>query len=66
MQKLAISVIEAGKALGLSRTTTYQLVNQGVIPSVRFGRRILVPISALQALLEVNSHNSSGTDVVSK
>ena len=42
---------DVGKALNLSKPTVYNLVNQGVIPSIRFGRRIVVPRKALEELL---------------
>jgi len=42
---------DVGKALNLSKPTVYSLVNQGVIPSIRFGRRVVVPKKALDELL---------------
>lgn len=43
---------DVGEALNLSRATTYSLVNQGIIPSIRFGKRILIPKRSLLAMLE--------------
>ena len=54
-EPLVLSVAEAARVLGLSRGTAYQLVKEGVVPSVRFGRRLLVPRRALLALLEKES-----------
>ena len=45
------------QALGLSRNTVYELIRQGQIPSVRLGRRILIPREALENLLNVNKEN---------
>lgn len=42
---------DVGRALNLSRATTYSLVNQGIIPSIRFGKRVVVPRKALEELL---------------
>ena len=42
---------DAARALNLSRANTYSLVHQGVIPSIRLGRRIVVPRKALEELL---------------
>ena len=42
---------DVGRALNLSRATTYALVNQGIIPSIRFGKRIVVPRKSLDELL---------------
>ena len=52
MESLVLNVWpDVGKALNLSKPTVYALVNQGVIPSIRFGRRVVVPKKALDELL---------------
>ncbi len=52
MIRLALSIQEAGQALGLGRTTMYRLVKEGKIPTVRIGGRILVPVNRLSEILE--------------
>jgi len=37
--------------LGLGRNLTYSLIRRGWIPSARLGRRIVVPVSALEKLI---------------
>lgn len=37
--------------LGLSKTAVYQGIERGEIPSVRIGRRILIPKTAVDKLL---------------
>ena len=49
---LVYSVAEAGKRLGLSRGLMYEAIRTGQVPSIRIGRRILVPRAALDRLLE--------------
>jgi excisionase family DNA binding protein len=46
------TVEEAARALGISRSLAYALVRDGVIPSLRLGRRRVVPRSRLHALIE--------------
>ena len=41
----------AGKALGLSRNSTYEAVKRGDIPSLRIGCAIRVPTAALRQML---------------
>lgn len=41
------SVEEAAEALRLSRSTLYELIRSGQLRSVKFGRRRLVPVDAL-------------------
>jgi excisionase family DNA binding protein len=51
--KLTMSLYpEAAKALGISRTTAYKFAKDGTLPTIKLGSRILVPIAALNKLLE--------------
>jgi excisionase family DNA binding protein len=49
--RLTLTVEEAALRLGISRTLAYELVRQGKIPSLRLGRRRLVPVRALDLML---------------
>ena len=51
-ERLALSVEEAGALLGVSRDLAYDLVACGTIPSVRLGRRLVVPRRALELALD--------------
>lgn len=51
-QRLTMTVEEASEALGISRSLAYELVRRGEIPSLRLGRRIVVPVDALEDLVE--------------
>ena len=51
LERLVYTVEEAGRLLGVSRTTAYECVRTGQLPSVRLGRRIVVPRAAIEALL---------------
>jgi excisionase family DNA binding protein len=48
-----ISVDQAARVIGIGRDAAYDAVRNGDIPSIRVGRRILVPIKALDRLLDV-------------
>jgi excisionase family DNA binding protein len=50
-ERLALSVEEAGALLGISRDLVYDLVARGELPSVRLGRRLVVPRRALEDAL---------------
>jgi excisionase family DNA binding protein len=52
MERLTLTVEETAKALGVGRTTAYELVRTGQIPSLRLGRRLVIPRAALMKLLE--------------
>jgi excisionase family DNA binding protein len=48
----ALSVEEAARAVGISRATLYRLVQQKRLVTVKIGSRRLVPVTALDNLLE--------------
>ena len=47
-----IKIEEAAKILGISRNTAYEAVKSGQLPTVKIGRRFLVPKAALERMLE--------------
>jgi len=47
-----MSVVAAGKKLGLGRNATYAAVHRGEIPVLKIGGRLLVPTVALNRMLE--------------
>jgi excisionase family DNA binding protein len=50
-EPLTLSVQAAGRMLGLSRASAYAAIRTGQIPSLRFGKRILVPRAALNRMI---------------
>lgn len=51
MERLTLSIEEAGRALGLSRNSAYEAARRGELPVLRFGRRIVVSRARLEAML---------------
>ena len=52
-EKLTMSIDQASKALGISRSTAYMLVNTGRLPAIRISdRRWVIPVAALLEFLE--------------
>jgi len=49
---LVLTPMETARLLRIGRGTVYEQIRLGVIPSIRMGRRILVPKVALQRMLE--------------
>ena len=47
-----ITVEEAGRRLGVGRSAAYDAVHRGDIPVIRLGRRLVVPVKALEKMLE--------------
>jgi excisionase family DNA binding protein len=49
--RLALTVAEAAGLLGISRALAYELVARHELPSIRLGRRLVVPKVALLEML---------------
>jgi hypothetical protein len=53
---LTMSVPEAGKRyFGLSRNGSYNAVRAGIIPVVRVGKLLRVPVAAMDRLVDLSS-----------
>jgi excisionase family DNA binding protein len=51
IERLVYSAAEVRVLLGLSRASIYEAIRRGEIPSIRVGRRVMVPRAALEAML---------------
>jgi excisionase family DNA binding protein len=59
-EPLVLTVEEAARLLRIGRGTAYEAVRTGDIPSVRVGRRVLVPRHALLSLLNADATAANG------
>ena len=46
-----LTVDEVAKILRIGRISAYQAIERGEVPSIRIGRRILIPRAALEQML---------------
>ena len=51
-EKLTLSVEEMGKLLGVSRLVAYTLIHRADFPTLRIGKRILIPKKQLEAWMD--------------
>jgi excisionase family DNA binding protein len=51
LQKQTLTVPETARLLGIGRHSAYLAVRAGSIPSLKIGRRILVPRQAVRQML---------------
>lgn len=51
-ERLLYRPAEVGEAIGVSRARAYELIAAGVIPSIRIGSSIRVPVDALRAWID--------------
>jgi len=55
LERQAIKLDEVARRLGVSRNSAYAAARRGQIPTIRIGRLLLVPIAALDRMLEGNA-----------
>ena len=54
MSKLVVTTVpKAGALLGLGRYASYEAAKKGELPVVRAGKRFIVPIRALEKMLDL-------------
>jgi excisionase family DNA binding protein len=58
LEPLAVSVGEAARLAGVSRTMLYQALRSGGLKSVKIGSRRLITIEALDAWLQLHAVDS--------
>lgn len=52
LEPLAVTVPEAARLLGVSAALVYEMIARGELKALRLGRRLVVPIASLRALIE--------------
>lgn len=50
--KATATVPEVARVMGISRATAYEAVRRSEIPSLRLGKRIVIPVPRLLQMLE--------------
>lgn len=59
LKPMAVSLPEAAKLLGISKSLAYKLAASGEIPTIQMGeRRKIVPMAALEKLVENANWNN--------
>lgn len=51
LERLTVTVEEAARLLGISRGSAYLAAKTGQLPTIRVGKRLIVPVRALERLL---------------
>jgi excisionase family DNA binding protein len=46
------NISQAAKVLGIGRNQAYEAARRGEIPTIRIGKRLLVPLAALERMLQ--------------
>ena len=51
-EKKVLTILEAAEELGISKGSAYEAARSGKIPTIRIGRRLIVPRVAFDRMLE--------------
>ncbi len=51
-EKKVLTIMEAAEELGISKGSAYEAARTGTIPTIRIGRRLIVPRAAFDRMLE--------------
>ncbi len=51
-ERKTLTIPETAKILGIGLNQTYEAAKRGEIPTIKIGKRILVPLAALRRMLE--------------
>lgn len=51
MERLTMTVPEMAQQLGISRPKAYELANSRKFPSIRVGRRLIIPVASFEQWL---------------
>ncbi len=54
-KEVAISVEEADRRLGIGQRNCYRAVADGRLPSLKFGRRLVIPVESLREFANVQA-----------
>lgn len=63
--KLLLRVSEAAERCSIGRSTAYELLASGQLPSVRVGRAVRVPVRALEAWIEEQGKKTTPASAMS-
>ena len=55
-------VSDTARFLGVSRSHVYQLINEGILPSVKIGKSRRIPVRAVRELVLQNMDSVSETE----
>jgi excisionase family DNA binding protein len=51
-RRRTITIPEAAKTLGICRNKAYEAARRGEIPTIKIGKRLVVPLAALERMLQ--------------
>ncbi len=66
MEKILLRPVEVADCLGIGRSKTYELIGSGVIPSIRIGSSVRVPMESLRAWVALQSDDGARAELTER
>lgn len=63
MDRMLLKPIEVAESLGIGRSKAYELIGSGVIPSIRIGTSVRVPLESLRAWVALQSDDCARAEL---
>jgi excisionase family DNA binding protein len=54
MERRTRTITEAAELIGVGRSAAYEAARTGDLPTIKIGHRILVPVAALERMLDLS------------
>ena len=54
LERVTITIEEAARLLGISRGSAYTAARTGQLPTIRVGKRLIVPVRSLEKMLDAS------------
>jgi excisionase family DNA binding protein len=61
MKKLLLRPTEAAEVIGLGRSKMYELLAKGIVPSIKIGKSVRVPVEGLRAWIKKQTSNADAS-----
>jgi len=66
MDRMLLRPTEVADLLGIGRSKVYELISGGVIPSLRIGASVRVPVESLRAWITQQGDDSAKTELIGR
>lgn len=63
MDRMLLKPTEVAELLGIGRSKAYELIGSGIIPSIRIGTSVRVPMESLRAWVALQSDDGARAEL---
>jgi excisionase family DNA binding protein len=63
MERLLLRPVEVAELLGIGRSRAYELIGSGVVPAIRIGSSVRVPVDSLKAWVDSQADETAKSEL---